>query len=148
MTFGSTFKNSAQLLYSVTFDTSNVLKTEEKLKKLEFNLINKISTGKHAVEITIDDVNLVITSIKALRLHYELIHNSKAIPSKLKLYEMIKVIREHEKPDAKEIAKEALIEILNPKKTASKLTKKQELAELASKKSVDRKMKIIKKLVK
>ena len=147
MTFGSSFKNTAQVLYSITFENSNILETENKLKQLEFNVTNNISTGKHVgAQINIDDVKLVINTLKALKIHYEAIHKITNIPSQLKLYEMLKTIRDNERQDAKALAKDALSEILKPEKTAKKLTKKQNLTERAVKKSLERKMDIIKKL--
>lgn len=146
-TFVNSFKHTAQVLYSVSFETSNVSKIRDKLIELEYNVSNEINTGKHVgAQITIQDVRIVSETLKALVLHYEFINGIAYIPSNLKIHDMIKVIREHEKPSVNSIAKEVLNEILKPSKTKGRLTKKQELKNQAEKKSEERKLKIIKNL--
>lgn len=145
--FSTSFKHTAHILYSVPFETSNVITTIERVKELEYNVINNISTGKHVgAQITIEDVVLVKESLNSLKLHYEMMHNINSIPSKLKLHEMIKELRENEKPNINAVAKEVVTEILKPSTTDKKLTKRQQLLESASKKSEERKIEIIKKL--
>ena len=147
--FATSFRHTASVKYSVIFKTSNVLQTVEKLKQLEYNVKNNISTEKHVgANITTDDVVLTINTLNALIIHYESINGIHTIPSKLKLHEMLKTLREHELPNAKMIAKEVVTEIIQPAKTAKKLTKKQKIAELASQKSAERKIEIIKKITK
>ena len=145
--FSTSFKHTASVKYSVTFETSNVLHTVEKLKQLEHHVKNNISTDKHVgANITVDDVVLAINTLKALIINYELINGINIIPSKLKLHEMCKTLREHELPNAKKLAKEVITEILMPAQTTKKLTKKEKIKELAVLKSAERKMKLIKKL--
>jgi hypothetical protein len=96
--------------------------------------------------IILNDITLVKSSLEALVTAYQLINNIHVLPSKLKLHEMLKEIRESEKPDIKTVAKEVVIEILNPSKETKKLTKQEKLAKDASQKSTERKLKIIKKL--
>lgn len=145
--FTTSFKHTSRVLYSVSFETSNINTTRERLKELEHNFTNNITTKKHVgAQITSDDITLVSTCLNALILHYELMNNIHAIPSRLKLHEMLKEIRENEKPDIKAVAKEVVTEILKPTKTEKQLTKKEQLAENADKKSTERKLAIIKKL--
>lgn len=147
--FTTSFKHTASMLYNVTFDTSNVLITVEKLKVLEHNFTKGINTGKHVgYQITHDDISLVRQTLNALTLQYELIHDDiHSIPSRLKLHEMLKELRENEeKLNVKDLAKAVVTEILSPPKTDKKLTKKQELEESAKQKSLERKMEMIKKL--
>jgi hypothetical protein len=146
--FTTSFKHTARELYSVPFETSNVNKTVERLKELEYNFTNGINTGKHVgAQITIDDITLVSKTLYSLTLQYELMNEIQSIPSRLKLHEMTKELRNNlEKLTVKDLAKEVVSEILQPNKPEKKLTKKQELKELADKKSLERKMEKIKKL--
>lgn len=146
--FTTSFKHTARELYSVPFETSNVNKTVERLKELEYNFTNGINTGKHVgAQITIDDITLVSKTLYSLTLQYELMNEIQSIPSRLKLHEMTKELRDNlEKLTVKDLAKEVVSEILQPIKPEKKLTKKQELKELADKKSLERKMEKIKKL--
>jgi hypothetical protein len=146
--FTTSFKHTARVLYSVPFETSNVAKTVEKLKELEYNFTNGINTGKHVgYQITINDIVLVRQSLNSLILHYELMNTIQSIPSRLKLHEMSKELRTNdEKLTAKDLAKEVVTEILQPEKPEKKRTKKQELKESASKKSLERQLAMIKKL--
>ena len=148
--FTTSFKHTARMLYSVPFETSNVIKTVEKVDELEYNFINGISTGKHVgLQITIDDITLVKQSLKAIILYYQLSNDISSIPSRLKLREMIKEILDNvDKVNVKDLAKEVVTEILKPAKTEKKLTKKELLLEEASKKSLERQMEMIKKLSK
>ena len=146
--FTTSFKHTARELYSVPFETSNVNKTVERLKELEYNFTNGIITSKHVgAQITIDDITLVSKTLYALIIQYELMNEIQSIPSRLKLHEMTKELRDYEKSiTVKDLAKEVVSEILQPVKSQKKLTKKQELEELAEKKSLERKMEKIKKL--
>ena len=146
--FCTSFKHTSRVIYSVSFETSNVNKTVERLKELEYNFTNGINTGKHVgAQITIDDITLVSKTLYSLTLQYELMNEIQSIPSRLKLHEMTKELRNNlEKLTVKDLAKEVVSEILQPNKPEKKLTKKQELKELADKKSLERKMEKIKKL--
>ena len=146
--FTTSFKHTARELYSVPFETSNVNKTVERLKELEYNFTNGINTSKHVgTQITVDDITLVSKTLYALIIQYEMMNEIQSIPSRLKLHEMTKELRDNsEKVTVKDLAKEVVSEILQPIKSEKKLTKKQELDELAAKKSLDRKMEKIKKL--
>jgi hypothetical protein len=145
--FTTSFKHTSRVLYSVSFETSNINTTRERLKELEHNFTNNITTKKHVgAQITSDDITLVSTCLNALILHYEIMNEIHAIPSRLKLHEMLKEIRENAKPDIKAVAKEVVTEILKPTKTEKQLSKKEQLAENADKKSTERKLAIIKKL--
>ena len=46
-TFTTSFRHTSSVLYSVTFETSNVTETYSKLIELEKNYTNGINTGKH-----------------------------------------------------------------------------------------------------
>jgi hypothetical protein len=60
---------------------------------------------------------------------------------------MFKELRENgEKKDVQEMAKEVLDRVLLPEKSAKKLSKKEQMQELASKKSAERQIEMIKKL--
>ena len=146
--FTTSFKHTARELYFVPFETSNVNKTVERLKELEYNFTNGIKTSKHVgAQITIDDITLVSKTLYALIIQYELMNEIQSIPSRLKLHEMTKELRDNsEKVTVKDLAKEVVSEILQPIKPEKKLTKKQELDELAGKKSLERKIEKIKKL--
>jgi hypothetical protein len=145
--FTTSFKHTSRVLYSVSFETSNVIKTIEKINELEYNFSNGIKTNKHVgAPIILNDITLVKSSLEALVTAYQLINNIHVLPSKLKLHEMLKEIRESEKLDIRTVAKEVVIEILNPSMETKKLTKKEKLAEDVSRKSDERKLKIIKKL--
>lgn len=145
--FTTSFKHTSRVLYSVAFETSNVAKTVEKLKELEYNFTNDISTGKHVgYKITHDDIVLASQSLRSLILEYELKNEILVIPSRLKLHEMTKELRENEAQlNVKGLAKEVVSEILQPAKTDKKLTKKQQLEESANKKSLERKIEMLKK---
>lgn len=146
--FSTSFKHTSRELYSVAFETSNVAETVEKLKKLEYNFTNGINTRKHVgAKITHDDIVLVSQSLNSLILKYELMNEIPTIPSRLKLHEMTKELRDNEgKSNVKSIAKEVVSEILQPVKTDKKLTKKQQIEELAKKKSIERQIDMMKKL--
>ena len=146
--FTTSFKHTSSVLYSVAFETSNVAKTAEKLKELEYNFTNNISTGKHVgLQITLDDITIVKQSLYTLILAYELMHEIHAVPSRLKLHEMFRELRENgEKKDVEEMAKEVLNKILIPEKSDKKLSKKEKMQELASKKSAERQIEMIKRL--
>jgi hypothetical protein len=146
-TFATSFKHTARVLYSVSFETSNVSKTLERLKELKHNVLNNKSTGKHVgVQITVEDVTLVIGALEALILQYQSICKISSIPSQLKLHDMLRVIRDNETPSVTSLAKEVVSEILKPVQMGEKLTKKQELAQKVGKKSEERKLKIMRKL--
>jgi hypothetical protein len=146
-TFVTSFKHTARVLYSVPFETSNVSVIRDRLKELEYNVTNDINTGKHVgANITSDDVRLVIETLNALVIQYELIHSISAIPSNIKLHQMLRTLRDSEKPNVIDVAKEVVSEILKPVKTGKKLTPKQQLAEAARKKSAERKMQTLQKL--
>jgi hypothetical protein len=135
------------VLYDVSFETSNVLHIVERLIALNYNLSNNINTGKHVgAPITLDDVKLVQVTLKALILHYELAHNITSLPSRLKLHEMLKVIRETETADVKKVAKDVVTEILKPLNTGKKLSKKEQITIDAKVKSNERRLATIKKL--
>jgi hypothetical protein len=146
--FTTSFKHTARVLYSVSFETSNVIKTVERVNELENNFVNGINTGKHVgAQITIEDITLVSKTLYSLMLQYELMNEIQSIPSRLKLHEMTKELRDNiEKVNVKDLAKEVVSEILQPIKPEKKLTKKQELEELAEKKSLERQLEKIKKL--
>ena len=148
--FTTSFKHTARVLYSVQFETSNVNKTVERLKELEYNFSNGINTGKHVgAQITNDDITLVSKTLYSLILQYELMNEIQSIPSRLKLHEMTKELREYEKSiTVKDLAKEVVSEILQPVKPEKKLTKKERLSEEVTKKSLERQMEMIKKLSK
>jgi hypothetical protein len=148
--FTTSFKHTARVLYSVSFETSNVIKTVERVNELEYNFTKGVSTGKHVgLQITIDDITLVKENLKAIILYYQLSNGISTIPSRLKLHEMIKEIRDNgDKVTVKDLAKEVVTEILKPAKTEKKLTKKEQLSEEATKKSLERQMEMIKKLSK
>ena len=58
--FTTSFKHTASMLYSVTFETSNVSVTHKKVIELEHNFTNGITTGKHVgLQITLDDITIV-----------------------------------------------------------------------------------------
>ena len=60
---------------------------------------------------------------------------------------MIKELREGElNKDAKHLAKDVVNEILAPLQTGQKLTKKQQIHDLATKKSLERQIDMLKKL--
>ena len=146
--FTTSFKHTASMLYSVTFETSNVSITHKKVIELEHNFTNGIPTGKHVgLQITMDDITIVKQSLYSLILAYQLMHEINATPSKLKLHEMIKELREGElNKDAKHLAKDVVNEILAPLQTGQKLTKKQQIQDLATKKSLERQIDMLKKL--
>lgn len=146
--FTTSFKHIARELYSVSFETSNVIKTVERLKELENNFTKGINTGKHVgAQITIDDITLARQTLYSLIIQYEFMNEIQTIPSRIKLHEMTKELREYEKCiNVKDLAKEVVSEILMPIKPEKKLTKKQELDELAAKKSFERQIEKIKKL--
>jgi hypothetical protein len=146
--FTTSFKHTSRELYAVSFETSNVIKTVEKVKELEYNFTKGINTGNHVgAKITYDDIVLVSQSLNSLILKYELMNEINALPSRLKLHEMTKELRDNEgTSNVKSLAKEVVSEILQPAKTVKKLTKKQQLEELATKKSIERQIDMIKKL--
>jgi hypothetical protein len=146
--FTTSFKHTASMLYSVTFETSNVSITHKKVIELEHNFTNGITTGKHVgLQITMDDITIVKQTLYSLILAYQLLHEINVTPSKLKLHEMIKELREGEvNKDAKHLAKDVVNEILAPLKTGQKLTKKQQIQDLATKKSLERQIEMLKKL--
>lgn len=146
--FTTSFKHTASMLYSVTFETSNVSITHKKVIELEHNFTNGITTGKHVgLQITMDDITIVKQTLYSLILAYQLLHEINVTPSKLKLHEMIKELREGEvNKDAKHLAKDVVNEILAPLKTGQKLTKKQQIQDLATNKSLERQINMLKKL--
>jgi hypothetical protein len=146
--FTTSFKHTASMLYSVTFETSNVSITKKKLIELEQNFTSGINTGKHVgLQITLDDIILVKQSLNSLIMSYELMYEIHTIPSKLKLHDMFKDLRENgEKKDVVDMARDVLDKVLTPEKTSEKQTKKQKTQELADKISADRQLAMIKKL--
>ena len=146
--FTTSFKHTARMLCNVTFETSNVSITKQKLIELEQNFESGINSGKHVgLQITSNDIVLVKQSLNSLIMAYELMYEIPAIPSKLKLHEMFKELREYgEKKDVVEMAKDVLDKVLTPEKATQKQTKAQIKQELIEKKSAERQMAMIKKL--
>lgn len=146
--FTTSFKHTASMLYSVTFETSNVSITKKKLIELEENFTSGINTGKHVgLQITLDEIIIVKQSLNSLILSYELMYEIHTIPPKLKLHEMFKDLRENgEKKDVIDMAKDVLDKVLKPEKTAQKQTKAQIKQDAIDKKSAERQLAMIKKL--
>lgn len=146
--FTTSFRHTSSMLYNVTFETSNVAITKTKLIELEHNFKNGINTGKHVgLQITLDDITIVKQSLYTLTMSYELLHEIHAVPSRLKLHEMFKELRENgEKKDVIDIAKEVLEKVLTPEKKAQKQTKAQIKQDAIDKKSAERQLAMIKKL--
>jgi hypothetical protein len=145
--FTTSFKHTASMLYNVTFETSNVTITQKKLTELEENFKSGINTRKHVgLQITLEDITIVRQSLNSLIIAYELIYGISMLPSKLKLHEMFKELRENgEKKDVTEMAKEVLDKILVPEKAEKKLTKKEKMQELVDSKTKERQLQMIKK---
>ena len=146
--FTTSFKHTASILYNVTFETSNVSITKTKLIELEKNFTSGINTGKHVgLQITLDDITIVKQSLHSLIIAYEFMYEIHTIPSKLKLHEMFKDLRDNgEKKDVVDIAKEVLDKVLTPEKKALKQTKAQLKQDAIDKKSAERQLAMIKKL--
>jgi 2-succinyl-5-enolpyruvyl-6-hydroxy-3-cyclohexene-1-carboxylate synthase len=76
--------------------------------------------------------------------HYKTMCNIQTLPRKLKLHKMISEICADELPDAKDLAKQVLKEVLNPQQS-EKLTIKQKIKQVAENKSAQRKLAMLKK---
>jgi hypothetical protein len=146
--FTTSFLNTARVRYSVDFTSSGILHSLEKLAELEYNYVNGINTGLNNVAtINLDDICLAKDTLTKLKLIYERNYGISAIPSSLKIWAMIKDLRMLEKDaDIKTLAKQVVLEILEPRKSEVKLSKKQKIEELALQKSQERKLEIIRKL--
>lgn len=145
--FSTSFKHTSRILYNVTFDTSNVVITSKKLLELQRNFTSGVNTGKHVgLHITLDDITTVEQSLYSLMNEYKLFYGIQVIPSKLKLYDMIREIRGFvEKNENVDIAKDVLDRILTPEKSGKKLNKKELIKEQASIKSNERQIEMLKK---
>ncbi len=147
-TFTTSFRHTSSVLYSVTFETSNLTETYNKLIELEKNYTNGINTGKHVgLLITLSDITNVKHSFNSLVQAYLELHGINAVPSRLKLNDMLKELRvNEEKKDVINMSEKVVKNILAPNPPERKLTYKQKIKEAALKKSEERKLEMIKKL--
>lgn len=143
MNYTTSFLHTARVKYGIEFDSSDInalaVKFKELRTKIELKQHNNVHVG---FEITMEHVvhveNLLVQILKKYKEYFHV------IPLKMKIYDIIQKIRIAEEPSAKELAKEALIEVLNPEK-GEKLTKAEKKEADAKRVSKQRALGIIRK---
>ena len=148
MMFGSSFKNTSRVRYDIDFDNSRVVDIIDKLNLLDYKVKHNINTGKYAPPIDNSDVQIVLNSLEAIVVHFKEINKIQTISPRIKLYDMINMIRMNEQPSPKVIAKEVLTEVLSPSKEGKKLTRKQIIEKEAAQKSNERRLDLLKRQAK
>jgi hypothetical protein len=134
-TFTGSLMNVVLEHYSIKFTNSNVVDHQNKLSKVKA----KLERGNIVNEqITLDEINSIITTYNNLILEYLRINELDTIPKSLKLYQLKKDILQHHVAktniEIKEFAKEVIKEVLTPTprpETTKKLTKKQQIEQRA-----------------
>ena len=72
MIFTTSFKNTSRMLYRVKFTNSNVMNIIENLNTLKYNIVNKISTGKHVgAPLYPEDVDLTLNTLETIVDYYK-----------------------------------------------------------------------------
>ena len=142
MNYSTSFQHTARRKFDVDFDTSNVDSLSEKLSDLRYKVENNIQNEVHVgFEITLEHVIHVQELLqKILNRYIELFGK---LPVNRKIYTINDKLREAETPSIKELAKEIVVEILNPK--TEKLTRAERLKIDADAKSQERALKLIQK---
>ena len=138
MNFSSSFKATARRIYSVSFDNSNVIENQLKLRELLNNVENNTITDKYnGVPIDKEDVQIVIGALDELVKYYCAANVIYSIPSKLKLYELTKEIRDYDEKKNKNGLKSEIIKDMfdskNLTKAKSNKKSREDLIELKSK---------------
>ncbi|NBR13407.1 MAG: hypothetical protein EBU01_02355 [Crocinitomicaceae bacterium] len=140
--YSTSFQHTARVKYGVDFNTSNVDSLGEKLNELKYKVENNIHNNVHVgFAITIEHVDIVEELLQEILNRYASLFGS--LPINRKIYTINQKLREAETPTTKEIAKEVIGEILNPK--TEKLTKTEKLKIDAKVKSKERAMKLLQK---
>jgi hypothetical protein len=140
--YATSFQHTARVKYEVDFDTSNVDSLGDKLKELRYKVENKLHRDVHVgFEITIDHVEHVQDLLQKILKRY--IEVFGRLPVNKKIYTINQKLREAETPSNSEIAKQVLVEILNPK--TQNLSKAEKLKLDAEAKSKERALKTVKK---
>lgn len=137
--YTTTFKSVAEDFYGVKFTNSHVKHIKEKLHKLKENIQSGHYTHKsRGYDPTIEDVEHIENLLTELVNRYKQAFPLTAHPNP-KIYDLLHHLREHELPDPKQIAKEALKETLNPTPDKpKKQTRKQRIEAAAKLKSMER----------
>lgn len=142
--YTTSFQHTARVKYGVDFDTSVVndikVKLGELKHKVELSQSNNVHVG---FEITLEYVIHVQHLLNQIIEKY--IETFHFLPPNTKVYTILRKLKEAESPTVKELAKEVLVEIINPE-TSGKPTKSQKLADAADAMSKRRALKTINKL--
>lgn len=146
MIFTTSFKYTSDKRYRVKFTNSNVLEILEKLNTLKYNVTNNIITGKHVGSpLDTSDVQLALNTLEQIVEHYKKITGLVTLSVNTKTYKMISYIRDSERVDVKTLAKQVVVEVLNPETEIKNLTKKERIKEGAVLQSQERKLKLLRK---
>lgn len=141
--YSTSFQHTARVKYDVDFNTSNVdtlgLKLEELKEKLVKNEFKDIHVG---LEITLEHITHIQYLLDQILQRYKNVFY--ILPTNRKIYTINQKLREAETPSPKDIAKEALTEILTPDKP-TKQTKAQRIKAEAQTLSKKRALDAIKK---
>lgn len=142
MHYSTSFQHTARRKYDVDFDTSNVDSLTEKLSELRYKVENNIKNEVHVgFEITLEHIIHVQELLhKILNRYIELFGK---LPINRKIFTINQKLRDAELPNTRELAKEVVNEIFNPK--TENLTKAQKLKIDIETKSKERALKLLKK---
>ena len=143
MNYTSSFQHTARAKYGVDFDSSNIdaiaLKLIDLKTKVELQEHNNVHVG---FQITIEHVVHVENLLNQIMEKYK--ETFTVLPHTMKLYTILQKLKDANSPSAKDLAKEALTEILNPEKPV-KLTKSERIKAEAEKISKQRALDAIRK---
>lgn len=140
--YSTSFQYTARVKYGVDFNTSNVDALGVKLNELKYKVENNIHNDVHVgLPITLEHIVIVEELLQEILNRYTSLFGR--LPINRKIYTINQKLREAETPTTKEIAKEVIGEILNPK--TEKLTKTEKLKIDAKAKSKERAIKLLQK---
>jgi hypothetical protein len=143
LNYTSTFQHTARVKYGVDFDSSTIhdiaLKLQDLKRKIEANEFYNVHVP---FEITLEHVVHVEYRLNQIIDKYRELF--MLLPADAKLYKITQKLKDADSPTAKELAKEALIEVFSPEK-ATKPTKEERIKADAERISKQRALKGIKK---
>jgi leucyl-tRNA synthetase len=142
--YTTSFLSTARRKYDVDFTSSNVDSIVENLNELRNKVENNICNDVHVgFEITLEHVIHTQELIEKITSRYcELFGRLPINPIHKKIYTINDKLRQAESPTTREMAKEVVMEILNPK--VEKLSKAEKLKIDAAAVSKERALKQIK----
>ena len=143
MRYTVSFQHTARVKYNVDFNSSNIAEIQQNLYTLKnsFNNPNDVPVG---YDFELEDIERIEMLLDRIINHYKDTFKFKTLPEK-KIYRLIDEIQQSEQPDPKQIAKEAVEQLLHPPVINEKLTKKARIKAEAEKLSLQRGLRDLKK---